>query len=60
MSVNFSLFKNVTILLLKASAIEMKSYGRGLAEECVVKIWEAGKGLTGFAFMMTHHLNTRR
>ena len=37
--------------------IEMKSNGD---EECVMKIWEAGKGFTGFAHMMTHHLNTRR
>ena len=28
-------------------------------ENCDMKIGGAGKGLTGFAHMMTHHLNMR-
>ena len=29
-------------------------------DECVMKIWGAGKGFKGFAQLMTHHLNTHR
>ena len=29
-------------------------------EECVMKIWGAGNGFTGWTHMMNHHLNTRR
>ena len=31
-----------------------------VGDECVMKIWGAGKGYTGFVHLMSHHLNTRR
>ena len=37
--------------------MKMKTSG---GEECVMKIWGAWKGFTGFAHLMTHNLNTRR
>ena len=38
-------------------SIEVKNNG---GEECVMKIWGAGKDFPGFAHMLTHHLKTRR
>ena len=29
-------------------------------EECVLKIWDAWKGFTGFAQMISYNLDTRR
>ena len=48
-------FKSV-LLFLKFS-ISQELY---LGEECVMKIWGALEGFTGFAHLMTHDLNTRR
>ena len=39
------------------SAKRVKTSG---TEECVMKIWGAAKGFTGFAHMMTHYLITCR
>ena len=39
------------------SAMTMKT---SVGEECVMEIWGAKKGLTGFTHMMTYPLNTRR
>ena len=36
--------------------MRMKTIGD---EECVMKIWGAGKDSTEFPHLVTHHLNTR-
>ena len=37
--------------------MRMKTSG---GEECVMKVWSSGKGFTGFAHSMTHHLDTKK